>query len=338
MDAEPFCKERGDEMKAYIILFSLLLLASCNRRELTYYEVAEITLTADWSQSGLEGESDYGATAVFYPKDGEAPQIVLMGDRTHATTHLRKGHYSVIVFNRSFKDFGAIAFRGENSFHTFEAYAKQVENRSTTEVIVTSPEKLATCVIEEFEVTDNMLGNYTRQQPQSRSYATGEYSLHFIPTELTNTVKVQINVDGLKNVKDATCRLGGIPASVLLHNGQCSENMITHEFSIGNPVFHEGSSTDGTLTGKINVFGFNEAHEHNMSLSTNLVDGKTKIEQTFDKVNVSKNTDETGAIYLHVEAKAPEPIPDVEPEKGPDSGFNADVDGWGKEEHTELPL
>lgn len=43
-----------------------------------------------------------------------------------------------------------------------------------------------------------------------------------------------------------------------------------------------------------------------MSLSANLVDGKTKIEQNFDKVSISKDTDETGAIYLHIEAKHPD--------------------------------
>ena len=64
----------------------------------------------------------------------------------------------------------------------------------------------------------------------------------------------------------------------------------------------------------------------------------TKIEQNFDKVSISKDTDETGAIYLHIEAKTPGRIPDVEPEKDPNSGFNADVNDWGKEENTELPL
>lgn len=135
-----------------------------------------------------------------------------------------------------------------------------------------------------------------------------------------------------------TCRLGGIHASILLHNGQCGEKMITQEFSIGNPTFHEGSFTDGTLTGEICVFGFDEETDHSMSLSANLVDGKTKIEQNFDKVSISKDTDETGAIYLHIEAKTPGRIPDVEPEKDPNSGFNADVNDWGKEENTELPL
>ena len=96
-----------------------------------------------------------------------------------------------------------------------------IENRSASEVSTTSPEKLATCVIEGFEVTDNI-----------------ECSLQFTPTELTSTVKVRISIDGLNNIKDATCRLGGIHASILLHNGQRGEKMITQEFSIGNPTFH----------------------------------------------------------------------------------------------------
>ena len=31
----------------------LLLFASCERRELTYYMEAEITVTADWSRAGV---------------------------------------------------------------------------------------------------------------------------------------------------------------------------------------------------------------------------------------------------------------------------------------------
>ena len=102
-------------MRMRFILLSFLLFISCNRRELTYYEVVGVTLMADWSQAGLEGEDTYGATAVFYPQNGGVPQTVLMGNRTHAITRLPKGHYNVILFNRSFSDFGGIAFRGENA-------------------------------------------------------------------------------------------------------------------------------------------------------------------------------------------------------------------------------
>ena len=43
-------------------------------------------------------------------------------------------------------------------------------------------------------------------------------------------------------------------------------------------------------------------------------------------------------IVVNVEASTPEKLPDVEQEDGSDSGFNADVDQWGKEENTEFPL
>ena len=83
-------------MRMRFILLSFLLFISCDRRELTYYEVVGVTLMADWSQAGLEGEDTYGATAVFYPQNGGVPQTVLMGNRTHAITRLPKGHYNVI--------------------------------------------------------------------------------------------------------------------------------------------------------------------------------------------------------------------------------------------------
>ena len=40
-------------MRMRFILLSFLLFISCNRRELTYYEVVGVTLMADWSQAGL---------------------------------------------------------------------------------------------------------------------------------------------------------------------------------------------------------------------------------------------------------------------------------------------
>ena len=162
--ARKFC------MNQYIWYICILpfLLTACDRRELTYYETAEVTLTADWSQSGLEGEDNYGATAVFYPKTGGEPKIVLMGNRNRAIALLPEGHYSAVLFNRSFDDFSAIGFRGINSFNTIEAYARQVENRSTPETIVSSPDKLAVAVIEEFEVTENMLGNNYTDRKSTR--------------------------------------------------------------------------------------------------------------------------------------------------------------------------
>lgn len=63
-------------IRKWMFLYLLFLLAGCERRELTYYNTAEITLTVDWSQSGLNNseEAAYGASAIFYPVDGESPK------------------------------------------------------------------------------------------------------------------------------------------------------------------------------------------------------------------------------------------------------------------------
>ena len=76
----------------YILYLFVFLLVACNRRELTYSPEATITISADWSQSGLnEKEQDYGATAIFYPTDGSTPFVALMGDRTYKTLCLKEG-------------------------------------------------------------------------------------------------------------------------------------------------------------------------------------------------------------------------------------------------------
>ena len=41
----------------FCLLCVSILLVSCERRDLTYYEVSEITLTADWNDSGLDDKS-----------------------------------------------------------------------------------------------------------------------------------------------------------------------------------------------------------------------------------------------------------------------------------------
>ena len=97
-------------------------------------------ISADWSRSGLnEREQDYGATTVFYPTDGSSPIMVLMGDRTYKTVHLKEGRYDVVLFNRSFGDFGNLGFRGEDAYRTLEAHATNVVTKDapSTEIIIT---------------------------------------------------------------------------------------------------------------------------------------------------------------------------------------------------------
>ena len=168
----------------YILYLFVFLLVACNRRELTYSPEATITISADWSQSGLnEKEQDYGATAIFYPTDGSTPFVALMGDRTYKTLCLKEGCYNVVLFNRSFDDFGNLCFRGEENYQTLEAYVKKMEirNESSSErIIMESPDELAADYIEGFEVTSDMPENYSSAitQQSNRNSTRNENSCH----------------------------------------------------------------------------------------------------------------------------------------------------------------
>ncbi len=325
----------------------LLLLYSCDRREITYYAEAEFEIRIDWHNSGLDAEeSGNGATAIFYPQDGSAPKTVLMGDRTYEKVRLQTGRYDVLVFNRSFTDFGSLSFRGD-CYCELEAYARHVETRmdpetrTTTRVIVSSPEKLAADVLEDFEVTDEMLGNYSTSshslnRSSDASGASGEFTLSFAPRKLTREVKVQVNVIGLNNIRKAAGTLTGVAESVNLSTGKASAETVSQQFSLDEITFTEGSPFDGTLTGYFNTFGFETEIPRQLHLQALLVDGKTTVDETFD-ITAHELEDEGGRLVLYIEVTAP-PITDVKPEGGSDSGFDADVEEWGDEEESDIPL
>lgn len=325
------------------VLPLLFLLAGCDRRELTYYETAEIALTVDWSQSGLDNseEEARGATAIFYPTDGGEPKIFLMGNYSREAVRLPQGVYNVILFNRSFTDFSNISFRGNDGFETLEAYSKRIETRADTRTITASPEKIASATVKGFAVTEEMLGNYTQTTFGKSGYAAtpedGRCTLSFVPENRTYEVITVIRVEGLNNIRSATCRLDGVSESFFLATGKTSVPNVAQEFTLSHPVFDEGSAFNGTLTGKFNVFGIDFAKEHRLHLEAQLVDGKTVFTGDYDNVKVTEKDNGEGVITIYVEAQT-DKIPDVKPEGGSDSGFDVDIGGWGDEVDTEVPI
>ena len=334
---------------AYFTLFicALVTFSGCDRRELTYYESAEITLTVDWSQSGLDDEEGaaHGATAVFYPTDGGEPKIFLMGNYSQEAVRLPEGVYDVIVFNRSFTDFSNIAFRGNEGYETLEAYSKNIETRADgkngTRTVTGSPEKLASVAVKGFTVTEDMLGNYSQTTYGKSAYsATVEddrCALHLVPEKRTREVVAVIRVEGLNNIRSATCRLDGIAESVFLATGRGSGQTASQEFPLSHPVFDEGSPFNGTLTSTFNVFGVDFSESHHLHLEARLVDGKTVFTGDYDNVKVTEKDNGEGIITIYVEATT-DKIPDVKPEGGSGSGFDVDVDGWGDDVNTDVPI
>lgn len=318
------------------ILLLLLCATGCDRRDITYFQEAEIEINVDWSGAGLDDtEANHGATALFYPVDGSSPKVVLMGNRCHGTVRLPAGRYNVIVFNRSFNDFSAIAFRGTEHHHTLEAYACKTVTRG--EEIVLSPEKLAAAGVEGFEVTEDMLGNYGTLPPASSGTRSETCALSLKPRKLVEEMSVTVHVTGLHNIRSATATMDGVAASVYLFSGLPSEHTVTHRFELGCPTYYPGSDTDGTMSAAINGFTFNTDIPHRVDIEAQLVDGKTTFEQSFEAVNIAEKDDGQGSTRLVIEVNT-DPVPDVKPDGSTDSGFDADVDDWGGENKEDILL
>ena len=316
-----------------------IILSSCDRRELTYSDEAEITLAADWSKAGLnEQEGRYGATAIFYPTDGGTPLTVLMGDRSRKTVRLKEGRYNIILFNRSFDDFGNIAFRGTEAHHTLEAYARNVQTYKQTDggkVATDSPDELAADCVEGFEVTSDMLGNYGGSPTRSTDNPSA-CRLCFTPRKLTTEITATIHIKGMNNIRSATCTLGGVSESVFLATGRASERTMTQQFGLDKKDYLPGSQTEGTMSATFSVFGFDEGIPHEVHFKAQLVDGKTEFVEELDDIKVNVSEDSEGTVRITIDVTCGETIPTVKPEGS--SGMDAEVDGWDEEENKDIDI
>ncbi len=315
--------------------FFISAISSCDRRELTYYMESEIEIHADWSQSGLTDEDlGYGATAIFYPEDGGEPKVVLMGNREYAKVRLPEGRYNVVLFNRSFDDFACIGFRGHGGYHTLEAYASRIESR--VDELTDSPETLSADRMEGFEVTEDMLGNYSDVMRRGVP-ATDGCTLRFTPRKLIEELRVTVHIKGLHNVRSAVATIDGVASSVFLATGQASQQTVTQRFELEKPQYYPGSPFNGTMEATFNSFAFNTDRPHSVSIQAELVDGESTYGEEFSGLDIVEDTDEDGTLVLTLELETDQ-VPDVEPDDGGGSGFNPDVEDWGEEQDGEIKV
>lgn len=335
-------------MRLFLLFCTIVFIFSaCDRRELTYYledpTDAGIDVRVDWSQSGLSGEeADYGATVVFFPTDDETEgKVALLGDRNGERVRLKRGHYEVVVFNRSFHDFSGISFRGD-SCGNFEAYASRRQAfrggsaKDEQEYVVLPAEQLASDYEPSFEITQEMIENDKYRTRGKKSVGTTPV-LALTPRRLTREIRLTVRVQGLNNVSSATCRLSGVFESVRMADRKLSEHTVTCSFGLSGKVFDSGSTTDGVMTAVINAFGFNPDAIHELDFSARLTDGKTEFNQHFDRVEVVEETGADGYVSLVINI-ATDKVPDVEPTPDKDDGFGADVDDWGDDEENGIVI
>ncbi|MDR2388611.1 MAG: DUF5119 domain-containing protein, partial [Tannerellaceae bacterium] len=112
-------------MKTSPMLYFLTLLtlgglfSSCERRPLEEYTGCWVHVRINWAEAYLDPN---GASVYFFPKQGGTPYI-LWTNYTADSIYLPAGNYSALVFNERTSEYTDIAFRGTQSYETFEVYA-----------------------------------------------------------------------------------------------------------------------------------------------------------------------------------------------------------------------
>lgn len=329
-----------------LIILAILpfYIFSCDtRRELFEDNSIPVKININWKDANINPN---GTSIWVFSEDNpeSTPRQYLTHDSTY-TVHLKKGSYSILVFNESINDFDYILFRGTSSYETFEAYAIPIETKgrfakSQEEQVAARPDILAVDRIELFTITRDII-----------NLGKG-ITLDFSPKRLVVSVQMTIHIKNLSSMADNgnAASLSGLAGGVMLSTGNKTINPVTHYFQLSNKILDPGSDNNGTISSCFNSFGLmgslreNKVKSHYeqfitlyLKLRDNSIYPPVVINVT-DDIEYVGNAQHCISIVLGTEGSESVQLPYVIGDNDNDSGFEVDVSDWGEEVIIDVPL
>lgn len=334
-------------LKYYVLAWSvLLLLFSCNRRPLEEIceDTALIPIGTVWTQADIKPQN---VTALFYSQDDG--RLVLehrfenTPNRIQTYASVPAGKYTVVIFNELRGQIVGVGIRGYENFSTLEAYAipnPNVRNRSDGNSYVYEPDILASVIVSNFDVTNEMI-NQTMK-------GAIEALVGLVPLRKVHQFNIIAHVKGLNNARmPALVDLLGIAESYSLKGNKNTWIVAAQQFTMNNRTYDGGSRKDGVISETIYTLGFlgeqpSETSLHNdspvqLDFLFMLVDTeKTLVRQLVDVTSLIRFQAEAyGATTFNLYVELPDPLPDVVPEGSGNSGFETEIIDW---DLIEVPL
>lgn len=215
--------------------------------------------------------------------------------------------------------------------------------RSEGERVATEPEWLGTDNETGVRVTDEMVeatGTHHGTTPE----VTTDYVISTLyPRNIVWTMHVTVHIPGgVYNLRSARAALSGMTEGVKFSTLQRSEAEVTHLLEDWDLTVDKENPVKGTLTSSFKCLGLPgnhaaQAEENHFQLSMLLVDGKTQVDVPFQVGHLIEKAAD-GTLNLYLELTLPEALPDVKPEGGSGSGFDATVEDWGDEIEHEIQM
>ena len=354
--------------RSLLMVLLLPFLSSCERRPLEEisYDKALIPITIDWvTLAHLDPDSDrenlYRASVWFFSKDGtvfnngKTYQEIRFNDPRGGTVELPVGHYSVLILNNAIDEFNNnVGFRGTDSYSTFEYYLKSADaTMDMTTNPVQEPDILAVWRIFEYEVTPSMVKvSRSLDAPISdadRSKAEEDLKklLNLQPERLTHTLHAQAYVRFLKSSgKPASATLTGMAHSVNLSTGEVSTTPSSFTFEMNNRQYDDPAHPKhGKIEAYVETLGMlpDATSRYRLTLRFTLTgqyEGSTTYPSpssapfSFDVTKQLNTQPAPDADYcIHLGSDSGIELPELVP-----GGFSPDIDDWGDEDNTVIPL
>jgi len=319
----------------------LLTFLSCQRRPLTEpWEIsARVTVRVDWSACMQEPS---GMTVVLY--DAEGLEVDRSVSRTGEPVcfDLLPGTYTALVFSYSESEWKSLTLNDISDFSTASACLTAL-----------NPSVLSSGALAEgFTVTDGMVDAW-----QSEGSGT-EVTLR--PEDRVLRLEARIHFTGVHNLRSLRLDVSGMARSVRLSDGMTGPDRVTRTLSDNWSLKTDPSdATVGTVRGAVRTLGLPDGEhdpvilptrppERNEALLTLLLrDGKTLLDTTFrvgNRFRLERTPDRLDfrktecTLVLELGADTPIPLPEVKPEGGSGSGFNATVVDWDRSDPVEIDI
>lgn len=328
-------------MRKLTILIGLIIIlvsAYGTHREIFNDKGVWAQITIDWSKANINPN---GASVWIFPHDGGKPIVFLTND-TRDSVKLRRGKYSLLVFNETITEHQFIRFRGTNHYSTFEAYCKPTTVtgkyvKADSDPSASTPNLLASDHLDYLEITTEMIENNDRPQ------------LNFTPKRVVSLVSITIHIQGVENAakSGSAVSLSGIAEGVNLSTGKRSSSAVRHMAPLNNREFYPENPKSGTLSASFNTFGLTDMQtrgngvENLISIYIKLRDGSSlpTIERNVtDKIERVEGVELKFKITMGAENLPEFELPDVPDANISGPGFDAEVEDWGEEENVDLPI
>lgn len=351
-----------------VAIAAMGLMTSCDRYEVELYYTGKADVSVDIDWESRFGERPSGMTIIL-AKDGDAITFTdITNDVDHYDLHLEPGEYKMLIFNRTFGEFGSMRFFRTKSFNDVFAIATQLQRTNADwdgdAYYMREPESIG-CAVDTFtvlpEMTDGEFHFVYWKDKIDGNYES--LKLREVVEPMVTELYVRVKVIGFKYMASVVGNISGMADGFLLSQAWRRSLMDYHFLDSWKiKAAPEESSEDksvGYITTKISTFGLPHGRElpsqrlpdYNMlSLCFTLIDDTKHVFRydVGDKIfyrgkDVTDFNKHDVTLELELDITAPfysdDEVPHLPYAQPSGTGaFDAEVQPWGDDENVDVPM